>query len=91
MLERCNKLLEERDMLEAKLTVYTGHLKLGRMVKEGGCEGVLEFEREDGDGEGWGAWRLRVPRPGDWRGGGLEGEVEGDFRMGGGDWRGDSS
>ena len=34
------------------MMVYMGHLKIGRMVAEGGCVGVVTFEEEEDGGEG---------------------------------------
>ena len=57
-------------MLEAKLTVYTGHLTLGRMIAAGKCDGVVQFDsgaggRGKGEWEGSGEWRFIIPKPTD--------------------------
>ena len=49
VLDRCNKHLEEKALLEAKITLYEGHLKIGRLIGRGDCEGILAYSRDENE------------------------------------------
>jgi hypothetical protein len=66
VLELCSKKLEEKVLLEAKLTLYEGHLKIGQIIGSGNYDGTLSYSAQEDD-DTLGAWHFNIPRPTDWK------------------------
>ena len=66
VLDLCGKKLEEKVSLEAKLTLYEGHLKIGQMIAGGNYDGTLSYFAQE-DEDTLGAWHFNIPRPTDWK------------------------